>query len=118
MDRLTMVLMLAGSAITFLGALGLYRMPDLYLRMQAAAKASSLGVTFLLLAVAFHFGRLEITTRTAAGILFVLLTSPVAAHLIARAAYRAGVEQWGIRVDELRGANVFQSPRPGDERSD
>jgi multicomponent Na+:H+ antiporter subunit G len=98
----TMVLMVAGSLVVFLGAVGLYRMPDVYHRMQASAKASSLGVALLLLAVAFHFGDAQVTLRAVAGILFIFITVPVAAHLLARAAHRIRVPAWsGTLADEL-----------------
>lgn len=102
MDVVAMVLMLAGSLVVFLGALGLYRMPDLYHRMQASAKSSSLGAAFLLLAVAFYFGDARVTARAIAGIVFIFLTVPVAAHLVARTAHRMRVPNWsGTLFDEL-----------------
>jgi multicomponent Na+:H+ antiporter subunit G len=98
----TMVLMVAGSLVVFLGAVGLYRMPDVYHRMQASAKASSLGAALLLLAVALHFGEAQVTLRAVAGIVFIFITVPVAAHLLARAAHRIRVPAWsGTLADEL-----------------
>jgi multicomponent Na+:H+ antiporter subunit G len=96
-------LLVSGSAVMFLGALGLYRMPDLYNRMQASAKATSLGVAMILLAVGFWFPEAESRMRAVAGILFVFLTTPVAAHLLARAAHKTGVPSWsGTQFDEFR----------------
>src|SRR5690606_14226435 len=79
-------------------------MPDLFMRMQAATKASTLGIGCILLAVALHFGELGIASRALAAIIFVCLTAPVAAHVIARASYFVGVPLWqGTIIDELRG---------------
>jgi multicomponent Na+:H+ antiporter subunit G len=98
----TMVLMVSGSLVVLLGAVGLYRMPDVYHRMQASAKASSLGAALLLLAVALHFGQTQVTLRAVAGIVFIFITVPVAAHLLARAAHRIRVPAWsGTLADEL-----------------
>lgn len=70
-------------------ALGVLRMPDLFMRMHAATKAGTLGAGLLLLAVALAFSQTGVTVRTLATIAFLLVTAPVAAHVIGRAAYRA-----------------------------
>jgi multicomponent Na+:H+ antiporter subunit G len=70
--------------------LGVLRMPDVFMRMQAATKASALGAAFAFAAVAVHFHDVSVTGRAVAGILFLFLTVPIAGHLIGRAAYRTG----------------------------
>jgi len=83
-----------GLAFDFFGALGLVRLPDVYNRLQAATKCVTLGTCSIL------FGTFLIVGPTAAGMkallcmVFLLLTSPVAAHAIARGAHRAGVRLW------------------------
>jgi multicomponent Na+:H+ antiporter subunit G len=99
------VLLLLGSALSFLAALGLVRLPDLYTRMQAATKAGTLGIGLLAAAAAAHFASTGVTARALLIIFFIFLTAPVAAHVIARAAYSMGVELWGgTRLDEWRGS--------------
>lgn len=92
---------LAGTAFMALAAFGLLRMPDVYLRLSATSKSSTLGVALLLLGAALFFGQRQVTLRAAAIVLFVYLTTPVASHMIGRAARRAGVRQWegAIRDD-------------------
>lgn len=85
------VLAAAGSALVLLAAVGLVRMPDLFTRMQAASKASTLGAAAILAAVAVRFGDLGIGVRAGLTCLFLFLTAPVAAHVIARAGYRSKV---------------------------
>jgi multicomponent Na+:H+ antiporter subunit G len=103
-ETITSLLMLSGAIFAFLSALGILRFPDLFSRMQAATKGSAFGVTCLLLAVAVHFGELGTATRAIVTIFFVLLTAPVAAHMIGRAAYFVGVPLWpGTITDELKG---------------
>ena len=100
----TAALTLMGAAFGLLAAAGVIRMPDLFMRMQAATKASTLGIGCIMLAVAVHFGEVAMTTRALAAICFVFLTAPVAAHMIARASYFVGVPLWeGTIIDELRG---------------
>lgn len=89
-----------GLAFDVLGCLGLVRLPDVYNRLQAATKCVTLGTCSIL------FGTFLIVGFTAAGmkallcVLFLILTSPVAAHAIARGAHRAGVKLWeGSVVD-------------------
>jgi monovalent cation/proton antiporter MnhG/PhaG subunit len=103
-EAVSSALVIIGAAFGLLAGAGVVRMPDLFMRMQAATKASTLGIGCIMLAVAVHFGELGVTTRALAAISFVFLTAPVAAHMIARAAYFVGVPLWeGTIIDELRG---------------
>lgn len=102
-DGLVALLVLLGGAFVFIAGLGILRMPDLMIRMHASTKAGTLGVGLILLAVAIGFDSLDVATRAIAAIVFLLLTAPVAAHMIGRAAYRAGVPLWNESVvDEYR----------------
>ena len=104
-DIVAGILLLIGGLAMLLAGFGVLRMPDLFMRMQAATKAATLGVGCTLLAVAVHFGELGVTTRSLLIIAFLFLTAPVAAHVIARAAYSIGVPLWEASLyDELRDA--------------
>lgn len=81
------ILVLAGSGLAILAALGLF-LPDLYTRLHAAALAGVVGSVFILLAIAFVSAELGVILRAMLGIFFVLLTRPLAAHLLARASLR------------------------------
>src|SRR3712207_6181958 len=97
-------LLLVGASFLLLAAVGLVRMPDLFTRMSAATKGTTLGVGCMFLAVGIYFPGIGITARALAGIGFFFVTAPVAAHMIARAAYFVGVPLWeGTVRDELRG---------------
>lgn len=101
---LVSLLLLAGAIFSFIAALGIFRMPDLFTRMQAAAKTGTLGVGLVLVALAVHFSEIGVATRAALVILFLFLTAPIAAHMIARAGYISGVKIWEHSVcDELKG---------------
>ncbi|MFC1996232.1 monovalent cation/H(+) antiporter subunit G [Chloroflexota bacterium] len=101
---ISMILFILGAFLMFLAGLGLLRLPDIFLRMSAATKASTLGAGFILLAAALYFDDLGTTSRAIATIFFLLLTGPVAAHRIARAAYFDGAPLWeGTLRDDLRG---------------
>ncbi len=98
------LLLLLGAAFLLLAAIGVLRMPDVFMRMSAATKAATLGAACMLSAVAVYFSGIGVTTRALAAIAFLLLTAPVAAHMIGRAAYFVGVPLWkGTIRDELRG---------------
>jgi multicomponent Na+:H+ antiporter subunit G len=113
------ILLVVGGAFMLLAGIGVVRMPDLFMRMQAATKAATLGAGCMLLAVAVHFGELAITTRALMVIAFVFLTAPVAAHVIARAAYSVGVPLWdGTQCDELRDAQKAGESKDGPNAAD
>jgi multicomponent Na+:H+ antiporter subunit G len=92
-----------GALFILLAGVGLVRMPDLFLRVSASTKAATLGVGATLLGVALYFGDFATFIRAGAIIVFLLLTAPVAAHLIGRAAYQDGVPLWEkTEFDDLR----------------
>lgn len=84
------IVILLGSGLTLVAALGLLRLPDLYTRMHAASKAGAAGSGLLLLAVAMQSGATIVWIKCLMAIVFFLLTAPVAAHLLAKAAAREG----------------------------
>ncbi|MRG92143.1 monovalent cation/H(+) antiporter subunit G [Polyangium spumosum] len=90
-DILEGALLLVGSLFVLLACVGILRMPDLFTRLQVTSKASVLGMTCILTASALHFGEPAVTTRAIVIIAFVVLTMPVATHLLARAGYTTNV---------------------------
>ena len=103
-EWLVVIVILLGSFFMLVAGLGLLRMPDLFLRMSATSKAATLGAGLVLGAAAIYFNEAGITARVLAIIFFLLLTAPVAAHMIGRAAYFDGVPLWeGTLINELRG---------------
>ncbi|WP_162344295.1 monovalent cation/H(+) antiporter subunit G [Cyclobacterium salsum] len=93
-----------GALFILLAAIGVVRMPDLYLRISVTTKAATLGIGLLLVAAATYFNEFGISSRVAAIILFMLLTAPVGAHMIGRASYFTGVKLWKhSKVDDLKG---------------
>ena len=84
------VLVGIGSLCVLVAALGVVRMPDLFTRMQASSKASTLGAILILVAAAISFGDAAIGFRTLMIAAFLAITTPVGAHMIARSGYAAG----------------------------
>ncbi|MGM0452160.1 MAG: monovalent cation/H(+) antiporter subunit G [Thermodesulfobacteriota bacterium] len=102
MDGITAIFMIAGGIFSFTAAVGMLRLPDTIMRMHAATKAGALGAGLMFLAVACHYLEFSTTLRALAAIVFLLLTAPVAAHLIGRAAYCTRVRLWEKTwIDEL-----------------
>ncbi len=119
-EIITGILLLLGSFLCLMAALGIIRLPDPLIRMHAATKAGTLGVGLLIVAEAIFYQQLGISLRAATIILLLLLTTPVAAHLIGRAAYRSGVKlsrrTWidelgeSIRLEKSGGKSQHKSP--------
>lgn len=86
------ILMLTGAMFCLIAAIGINRLPDVYTRMHAASKAGTVGSGLLLLAAGLHSADFPIFFRAMVGFVFLVLTAPVAAHLLAKAANRAGYE--------------------------
>jgi len=89
MEYIGMALILIGGIFLFLGALGIFRMPDVYTRLQAGTKASTLGAMSTILGVGFlhpdWFFKILII------VIFIGLANPLSSHALARSTYRAGV---------------------------
>jgi multicomponent Na+:H+ antiporter subunit G len=94
-------LFLAGSTLALLASVGVLRMPDVFTRMQASTKASTLGVGCLLTGLAIARPEMSFIFRAATIGAFMMLTTAVAAHVIARAAALSGTPLWeGTTIDE------------------
>lgn len=93
-------LILIGAAFTLIASIGLLRLPDLYTRMHAASKAGTLGSGVMLVALALFAFEDATSTRALAAIVFFLLTAPISAHLLAKAAYAAGYRMWSGSVHD------------------
>jgi multicomponent Na+:H+ antiporter subunit G len=103
-EIIALVMAGVGCVFTLLGAIGVFRMPDVFMRMSTSAKASTLGVTSLVLASAVYHAELSLTVRALFVVCFVFMTVPVASHLIGRAAYVSGAKLWArTGEDALKG---------------
>ncbi len=83
------ILILIGSFFLFLGSLGIFRMPDVYNRLQAGTKATTLGAMSLILGVGFLGSGFLI--KSIVIVIFIVLTNPISSSTIARASHKSGV---------------------------
>ena len=100
-------LIVVGSFFLVVGTIGLLRFPDVYNRLHATSKASTLGAASLFLAGFVHFGPSGGGLTSLIGIVFFFLTVPTGAHMISRSAQRMGVPffgdaNWPAEIDEER----------------
>ncbi|WP_049790277.1 monovalent cation/H(+) antiporter subunit G [Pusillimonas sp. T7-7] len=102
---------LFGSIITFIAALGVLRLPDFFMRMHAATKAGVVGPSLLLVGAGLYEPSWGISIKIALAILFLLMTTPIAAHLLGKAGFVGGVSLWeGTArndLDDVLPSNVF-----------
>ncbi len=81
-----------GAIFLFLGSLGILRMPDIYNRLQAGTKASTLGSLGMLLGIGLL--QPEWFVKVFIIMLLILLTNPISSHAIARGSYKSGVKPY------------------------
>jgi multicomponent Na+:H+ antiporter subunit G len=111
-DLLAGICLLVGAFFVLAAAVGILRMPDVYTRMHAATKSGTLGSGLMLVGVAVHAGDSAVVLRALAAVLFLVATTPIAAHLLGRAAYMSGVPTWhGTAFDELKGRYDVEARR-------
>lgn len=96
------LLIIIGAFFALVASIGLVRLPDVYSRMHAASKAGTVGSGLMMIALAVIAGDGGTAIRAIAGVFFFILTAPIAAHLLARAAYKVGYPLWEKSVaDEM-----------------
>ena len=95
-------LILIGAGFTLVGSLGLLRLRDFYSRLHAPTKATTLGVGSLLIASAVFFSHLDegLSLHEVLVTLFLFITAPVGAHLMAKAALHLHLESRATPPDE------------------
>ncbi|MEU0300548.1 monovalent cation/H(+) antiporter subunit G [Streptomyces sp. NPDC006175] len=101
-DTAGAVLVFLGAAICLLGVVGMLKLPDVLSRSHAATKPQTLGLLLVLAGVALRLrSGMDLATLGLIGF-FQLMTGPVAAHLVARSAYRTGqIERGELLFDDL-----------------
>lgn len=124
--------LIGGALLCLLASLGVLRLPDVFTRLHAATKAGVVGTGLILVGVAVLDGSLATWLKVAVAILFLLATTPVAGHVLGRAAYLSGALPWsGTGADHLAAAlrrgrfdpGSFEPtspslPKPGEARVD
>jgi len=106
-ENIVVILLIAGSVLILISAIGILRMPDTFLRMSATSKSSTLGFSLLILGAIFFFSDFGITFRMLATILIIFATAPIAANLIGKAAYKSGSKLWHkTKSDDLKDVDV------------
>ncbi|WP_295049101.1 monovalent cation/H(+) antiporter subunit G [uncultured Paracoccus sp.] len=92
-EIVTGILALLAGGFALVAAIGILRFPDALTRMHASSKVGSLAGSLALLAAAVDIGGVSAASRALIAILFLLITAPIGAHLLGRAAaWRAGKE--------------------------
>ena len=93
-DIIGYILITIGILFDIFGCIGLVRFPDVYNRLQASTKCVTLGTILVLVGVALVSASGPITAKAIICAIFILITSPTAAHAIAKGAYASGVKLW------------------------
>ncbi len=88
-------LIIIGAFFTLVGSIGLYKLPDFFMRLHGPTKATTLGVGSLLIASAlfFSFKTDDISSHEVLITVFLFITAPVSAHLMAKAAIHIKLKQ-------------------------
>lgn len=109
------ILILIGSIVSLISAIGIIRFPDIYSRAHAATKTTTLAVLITLVGTFIYvwFGDAYMSVRLMLGIVFVFITAPISGHLVLRAAYRANIKMSDKTAeDELKTA-VYRKENNG-----
>lgn len=104
------VLILAGAFFFVVGAVGIYRMPDVFARMHAAGISDTVGAGLLILGMMFLAGFTFVSAKLAIIFGIIFFTSPIATHALAQAALHEGLEPVGVGKEVLIGPGAHAEP--------
>src|SRR3990172_8122306 len=101
-EMLTSSPILIGATFALLGSIGLARLPDFFTRLHGPTKATTLGVGAMVLASAVYFTATQegFSLHEIAVMLFLFITAPVSAHLLAKAALHRRAPECSEEVDD------------------
>lgn len=101
-EIISAIIIMVGVLFVFIGAVGLIRLPDFYIRVSAITKAATVGVACIMIGVALYYNEIGMAIKAFVVVIFLLITSPIASHIIGRTAYIDGVPLWEeTEEDEL-----------------
>lgn len=109
------ILIVVGLFFDLCGCIGLVRFPDVYNRLQASTKCVTLGTILLLMGVAIIGDHGAMAAKALVCGVFILITSPTAAHAIARGSHMSGVPLWENSVIDLYAEEVDHPEKEGDK---
>ena len=113
------IVILLGSIISVISAIGIIRFHDIYSRAHAATKTTTLAVLITLVG-AFVFvwlGEGHVSIRLMLGIVFVFMTAPVSGHLVLRAAYRANIKMAEETAEDELKAVLWKKEKSADNET-
>ena len=90
-------LLLGGSCFVVIGSIGINRFPDFFTRLHAASLTDTLGITLIIGGLMLQAGATGVTLKLLLILPIILVTGPVAAHALARAALQSGLRPWGVK---------------------
>lgn len=91
-DFLSWILLVSGGFVLITGALGMLRFPDFFTRLHAASVIDTLGIMLIILGLLIQAGLTIVSIKLILLIVFILFTSPTAAHALAKSALHGGLK--------------------------
>jgi multicomponent Na+:H+ antiporter subunit G len=112
LEILGLIFVMVGLFFMFVGAIGVGRLPDVYNRLHAASKCSTLGLLGLLLGAVFHIGTVGVAAKAIMVMLFAFVATPLGSHMLAKAALRTGTAKWRGTITDTNG----EAPSPDQKK--
>ena len=96
---ISVIFLVLGFLLITIAVIGVLRFPDFYTRLHASSKIDSLGVALTLIGLAIYNGLSLTSVKILFIVVFIMLTNPISTHLLAKAAYHAGIQSWKKKDD-------------------
>lgn len=99
-EWLVFSVLILGALFVLISAIGLLRLPDLYMRMHATTKTTSMGVTLILAGIIMAYPEVTIVIKGFLIIIFIFLTAPLGTHMISKAGHLLHIKKWDRYVED------------------
>jgi multicomponent Na+:H+ antiporter subunit G len=93
-DWIVFIFLITGALFILISAIGILRLPDLFMRMHATTKTNSIGIALILVGTMMAFPQVTNVLKGLMIIIFIYLTSPLGAHMIGKAGLITNVKKW------------------------
>ncbi|MFW5879708.1 MAG: monovalent cation/H(+) antiporter subunit G [bacterium] len=102
-DIIVVIFLLLGSIFMLIASIGIIRLPDLYMRIHASTKTTTLGILLLLTGACIMFVDFWVIVKALVIIIYIFLTTPISSHMISSAAHQMDIPKWVNTIrDDLK----------------
>ena len=99
-DIIAIIFVMLGALLMLIASIGIIRMPDIYIRMHATTKSTSLGILFIFVGASLVFAEPGVWIKAILSVIFIFMTVPIATHIIGKVAHIMKIPKWHKTIQD------------------